>query len=150
MDNTAQIAALEAALASLKAPAPVPEAAPESTRPERVIVKPPKDSRLEALMCEFAMRQKAAQDAAQKFKELKEGIAAELEALYPEEIRPTEAFEIPGTFMYDAITMNYKSEPYLPAAAIREHLPQVYDAFKKFKVYSEIRVSQRGKGRPRR
>lgn len=131
---------------SLSASSPEPE--PEG-RPERVVVKPPPNSRLEALLCEYSSRKKAAQEAEAKFKELKAAIGAELENLYPPEQRPSEAYEIPPTMMYPEITFQQKKSWYLPDGVIREYLPQVYDTFKKEKAYWELREAQRNARRRR-
>lgn len=124
-----------------------PDAGPESSAPERVIVKPVRNSKLEGLLCEYAQRKAEAAEYEQKFKDLKAAIIAELEAAYPDpETRPTEAYEITASQMYPALTLQYKKSWYLPVDSIRDNLPQVYAAFKKLKTYAELRESQKGKG----
>lgn len=120
---------------------------PESTAPERAIVKPAANSRLEGLLCEYEQRKSEAAEAESKFKELKAAIVAELEGLYPDEsTRPTVAYEIPSSLMYPALVMQYKVQWYLPADSVKTHLPEFYEAFKKEKSYPELRESQKGKG----
>lgn len=138
-------------LTSMTTPETTPElcdeTAPESTAPERAIVKPAANSRLEGLLCEYEQRKSEAAEAESKFKELKAAIVAELEGLYPDEsTRPTAAYEIPASLMYPNLIWQYKTSEYLPAASIKEYLPDVYAAFKKPKNYWELRESQKGKG----
>lgn len=136
--------------ALVNASSPAAHLSPEEQgkAPERVIVQPARESRLESLLCLYEQKKTAAQDAERTFKELKSAIAAELETLYSDlDKRPTQAYEIPGTVMYPPLVLQYKESWYLPVDSIRDNLPNVYEAFKKRKVYQELRESQAGKGR---
>jgi hypothetical protein len=117
---------------------------PAVKAPARVVVKPAPDSRLEGLLTLFKSRQEASAAAETAFKDLKRAILAELEALYPEAARPTEAYEVPATALYPQLTFQYKEVPYLPAPRIREFLPAVYDAFHGVKRYWELRETGKG------
>lgn len=119
---------------------------PPAGQPEVVIVAVPKESRLESLLC---MEEKArdAHDAAEaNWKSLKSAIAAELSAMYPGSAAPTKSFEIPGTKMWAPLTVSWRSgREYLSTDLIRQHIPQVWEAFKKQSAgYWEIR---RAKGK---
>lgn len=130
-------------LQGMTTPSPVPA----TQRPERVIVKPARYSRLEALLCEYGHRKQEAADAEQRFKELKAAIAAELEDMYPFEVRPSVGYEIPATSMFPSLSISYKSQTYLPVGDIRTNFPAIYEAFKKESTFVEVRESQKGKGR---
>lgn len=128
----------------------VQAAGPEDTttkRPERVIAKPGADSRLESLHSLYNSYKAEAQAAQQKFDDLKKAIVAELEASYTEDERPSKAYEIPSSLYGPAITVFYKSQEYLPSESIKANFPDIYETFKKTKVFSEVRESQAGKGR---
>ena len=114
---------------------------------ERVIVKPPRDSRLEALLCEYKMRKQEAADAEQRFRELKSAIAAELEDMYPAEVRPSKGYEVPATQMYPELTVNYKTQEYLPGGEIKKNFPEIYDAFKRESRFVDVREKQVGGAR---
>jgi len=120
--------------------------------PARAIVQPVRESRLEGLLCLYSQYKSEFAEAKQKFDDLKDAITAELEGLYPDEAtRPTEAYEIPASIMYPGLTWQYKESWYLPVDAIRDNLPNVYEAFKKKKSYKELREAQTGRrGGPRK
>lgn len=154
----AQLAPLpltEAQLAAIRALNPAvfeqitgqPAEAPQ--RPERVIVRPGKESRLEALLALYRPYKDEAAAAKQKFDDLKASISAELEAAFEGDARPSDAYEIPASAMWPQITFQRKSQPYLPTAKIREFLPDVYKAFAGVKEYWEMRESTRGQRRGR-
>jgi hypothetical protein len=126
-----------AIIAQYRAAQGEPAAAPadEEKQPARVLVKPPAESRLETLLCEFEVKQAAAKQADDAFKELKSAILAELRSLYPGKTAPTEAYDIPGTRMYPSIVFSFKSQPYLPTGKIKDYLPAVYEAFRANKTY---------------
>lgn len=109
-------------------------------RPEHVIVKPPRDSRLESLLCLYEARKQAAAQAEAEFKELKAAILAELEGIYIGDARPQASYDISGTQMYPGLAVTYKSQEYVPAAVIRKHFPEIFEQFKQEKEYSEIRA----------
>lgn len=117
---------------------------------ERVIVKPPRESRLEALLCEYKWRKQESADAEQRFRELKSAIAAELEEMYPAEARPSKGYEIPATQMYPELTINYKTQEYLPSGEIKKNFPDIYDAFKRESQFVDVREKQLGGGPKRR
>lgn len=138
-------------LAVIRQFAPAAPAAPEATRtaPPRVVVKPVRDSRLEALLALYRPYKDAREQAEGQFKELTEGIRAELEALYPEEQRPAEAYEIPASPMWPQLTFAYKESRQLAVKQVRELLPQVYDAFHTVRSWWELRESATGRTRTR-
>lgn len=115
-------------------------------RLERVIVKPVQGSRLEGLLCEYKFRKQEAADAEQRFKELKSSISAELEDMYPASNRPAKGYEIPATQMYPELTVNYKTQEYLPGGEIKKNFPAIYDAFKRESTFVDVREKQIGKG----
>lgn len=105
---------------------------PATDRPEVVIVDVPKESRLEQLLC-LEEKLRAARDAANaNWDEFKGGIEAELQKLYPGDAAPTKTFEIPGGPMWKALTVSWRDgKEYLPTDLIQQHIPQVWEAFKK-------------------
>jgi hypothetical protein len=112
-------------------------------RPERVIVKPPRDSRLEALLCLYESRKAEDARTEREFKELKAAILAELEDIFTGSARPETAYEIAPTVMYPALTVSYKSQEYLPVSVIREHFPEIFEKFKVRKpTFAEIREAR--------
>jgi hypothetical protein len=111
---------------------------------ERVVVKPTRDSRLESLLCEYKLRKQEAADAEQRFKDLKSAIAAELEDLYPAEVRPSKGYEIPASSMYPELTINYKTQEYLPGGEIKKHFPAIYESFKRESSFVDVRERQIG------
>jgi hypothetical protein len=101
------------------------------SRPEVVIVEVPKDSRLETLLCLEASRRADKDAALAAWEELKDGVAAEVQRMYPGDAAPTKAFEIPGGPMWSPLTLSWRDgKEYLPTTLIREHIPQIWDAFK--------------------
>jgi len=108
------------------------QAQPSTERPEVVVVEVPKDSRLEALLCLEEKRRAEHEAAEAAWTELKSGITAELERMYPGSAAPVKGFEIPAGPMWKAIAVSWRDgKEYLPADLIRAHIPQVWDAFKK-------------------
>jgi hypothetical protein len=109
------------------------QAQPSPTdRPETVIVEVPKDSRLEALLCLEETRRAEMEAAKAAWDELKGGVTAELERMYPGNAAPTKGFEIPAGPMWKAISVSWRDgKEYLPTDLIKQHIPQVWDAFKK-------------------
>lgn len=100
-------------------------------RDRTVIVTVPKDSRLETLLC-IAGVTKDKKDAADKaWKEIQEGIFAELTAMHPE--ADIKVYDIAPGPMWDAYTYAYSQSDYLPAEKVRAHLSPVWDAFKQVK-----------------
>jgi hypothetical protein len=111
-------------------------------RPERVLVKPDPDSRLASLLCLYETR-KAEADAAEKaYDELKKSVLTELEAMTSEDERPSKAYDIVGSPMWPPVSYTYISKFYLSNPMIREHLPEVYEAFKKEQHHWELRKAR--------
>ena len=109
-------------------------------RPERVLVKPDPDSRLAGLLCLYETRKAEHNAAEAAYKELGKSILSELMEMHPDEdTRPTKAFDIPGCDMYPPVSYTYVSKYYLSNPLIREHMPDVYEAFKKEQAYWELR-----------
>jgi hypothetical protein len=101
-------------------------------RPETVIVEVPKESRLEQLLCLEEKRRAKYETAKAEWDEWKKGVTAELEHLYTGNAAPTKGFEIPGGPMWKAIAVSWRDgKEYLPTDLIKQHIPQVWDAFKK-------------------
>jgi hypothetical protein len=112
----------------------------EKKRPERVLVKPDPDSRLAGLLCLYERKKAAADEAEKAYEELKKSILAELMALFPkEEDRPSKAFDISGNEMYPPVSYTFVSKYYLSNPLIKEHMPAVYEAFKKQSTHWELR-----------
>jgi hypothetical protein len=108
------------------------QARPPADRLETVIVTVPKDSRLEALLCTEGKARDAHDAAEANWKELKSAIAAELQALYPGDAAPTKSFEIPGGPMWATMSVSWREgKEYLETGLIKEHIPQIWKAFKK-------------------
>lgn len=119
----------------------------ETKRPERVVVRPAADSRLEGLHAQYEVLKQAEVDAKQAFSSLKNAIAAELEALYAGDDRPSDAYEVPASIYGPALTIYYKSQVYLPSDPIKQFFPEIYNQFKQQKVFTEVRASQAGQSR---
>ncbi len=104
---------------------------PAPVRDKTVIVEVPKDSRLEGLLTlRDSLKEK--RDAAQQaYDENKEGILRELMLLYPDQ--DIKVYEMQGTRMWKRMTYTFSRTPYLPGKLIEEHLPVVYEAFKRYK-----------------
>jgi hypothetical protein len=119
-------------------------------RPERVIVAPEPDSRLQSLLAEYEQRKTEAEEAETRFRELKAAITSELEDRYQDDDRPVKGYEIPATAYNPAITVSYRTKEYLPAAKIREHFPKIWDSFKQASQYAEVSVSRKGQRRGKR
>jgi hypothetical protein len=101
-------------------------------RPEVVIVVPPPDSKLESWLCLYESRKSAQETADAAMDEWKEAVTAELQRAYPGEAAPTKGYEIPGTAMWPALTIMWQNgKEYLPTDLIKQHIPQVWSAFKK-------------------
>lgn len=139
-----QLAVIQALYPHLAIPVPPPASAPE-----RVVVKPPRDSKLEGLLAQYKPFKDAKEQAENRFKELNKAITSELEDMYQGAKRPTEAYEVPASTMWPALTVAYRVKEYLPAPKIREFLPAVYKAFATTSRYSEVRESTVGRKRKR-
>jgi hypothetical protein len=48
------------------------------------------------------------------------------------------------------LTVYYKSQDYMPDSVIREHFPDIWEAFKKEKHFSEVREKPAGRPRGRK
>lgn len=126
------------------------EGTEEDPRPERVMVKPGTDSRLEALHSVYNTLKQEETEAKRKFSELKKAITAELEALYPGESRPSHAYVVPASMYGPELTVYYKTQDYMPDSLIRENFPEIWETFKREKQFSEVRESQTGRPRGKR
>jgi hypothetical protein len=111
----------------------------EKKRPERVLVKPDPDSRLAGLLCLYETYKAEADAADAKYEELKKSILVELQGMFPADEQPLKAYDIPGSAMYPPVSYTYHSSFYLSNPLIREHMPQVFEAFKQKKQYWEMR-----------
>jgi hypothetical protein len=128
----------EAIIRSIAPQALVPVQAPEGA-PARVVVKPVKDSRLEALLTQYKPLKDDKEAAAKDFEE--NTIRAELEALYPGDKRPTEAYEIPATNMWPRLTFSYREAKQLATKQVKELMPVFYEAFSTVRSWWELRES---------
>ncbi|HEY1705570.1 MAG TPA: hypothetical protein VGG75_38280 [Trebonia sp.] len=105
-------------------------AAPE--RPEVVIVVVPPDSKLEGWLCLGDPRKSALEAAEAAHGEWKDAVIAELQRMYPGETAPTKGYEIPGGPMWSSLSVSWQNgKEYLPTDLIKQHIPQVWSAFKK-------------------
>jgi hypothetical protein len=102
-------------------------------QPEVVIVTVPPNSRLESLLCMEDRARDAHNAAEANWAELKSAITAECQALYPGTAGPTKAFEIPAKPpMWAGLTIAWRDgKEYLPTDLIKQHIPQIWTAFKK-------------------
>ncbi len=124
---------------------------PEDTKqPERVIARPGQNSRLEALHAEWNTRKAEFEAAQARFNELKRAMTAELEAEYTGSSRPSKSYVIPASIYGPEIAIYYKEQDYLPSKPIKDNFPEIYNAFKQKKTFSEVRESQAGKPRGRK
>jgi hypothetical protein len=107
------------------------QAAP-SDRPEVVIVDVPAESKLEQLLCLEEKLRTAHEVADAHWDEWKLAVTGELNRLYPGDEAPTKGFEIPGGPMWKALSVSWRpGREYLPTDLIQQHIPQVWEAFKK-------------------
>lgn len=105
---------------------------PLTDQPEVVIVDVPPESKLEQLLCLEEKLRSAHEAADANWDEWKKAVSGELGRLYPGEAAPTKAFEIPGGPMWKALTVSWRNgKEYLPTPLIKQHIPQVWNAFKK-------------------
>jgi hypothetical protein len=103
-----------------------------SARREIVIVEVPPESRLEQLLCLEEQRRADRDAASAAWDELKDGIVAEVQKLYPGDQAPIKGFEIPGGPMWKGLSLSWRDgKEYLPTDLIRQYIPQIWDAFKK-------------------
>ena len=134
-------------------PEPPSQPVPESPAPpERVIVKPEANSRLEALLCQYSQRKAEYEDRKQAFDELKSAITAELESAFPDESRPSKAYELQESMMWPRLSFTYSEGSYfLPSDEIKAQMPAVYDHYKKRKKgFWSLREGQQGKPKGKR
>lgn len=105
---------------------------PVSARPEYVIVTVPRDSVLEALLTLEDSKRTAYETAKQDWDEYRSALEARVMELYPGDLAPTKGFEIPGGPMWKGMTLNWtEGREFLANDLIRQHIPQVWNAFKK-------------------
>jgi len=92
----------------------------------------PPEGKLEQLLC-LEEKLRAAHEAANaNWDEWKKAVTGELGRLYPGDAAPSKAFEIPGGPMWKALTVSWREgKEYLPTDLIQQHIPQVWEAFKK-------------------
>jgi len=110
-------------------------------RPEVVIVEVPPESKLEQLLCLEGKLRAAHEAADANWDEFRSAVTTELQRLYPGNLAPTKGFEIPGGPMWRGLTLSWRpGKEYLPTDLIKQHIPQVWTAFKKRgKGYWELR-----------
>ena len=115
------------------------QARPPEGKAEVIVVKPGKDSVLETLLCLYEQRKGDYDAAVEQWDEYKSALTAALRSYEPDENVST--YEVPATQMYPAITVAWRAgREYLPTDLIKEHIPQVWTAFKKTtKGYWDIR-----------
>lgn len=108
----------------------IADAASREAEPETLVVQVQPDTRLEQLLCEYETMKEAHDRAETEWDEYRSAMIAELEALAP--TRHIAAFEIPKGPMWPALTIAWREgREYLPSALIRQHIPQIWDGFKK-------------------
>lgn len=105
--------------------------APAATRDRTVIVDVPPDSRLETLLCLHDTLKEKAEAAKAAWDDFQDGLMAELVRLDPGP--DVKSYVIAKSPMYPGLAYTYQESDYLPGPAIREHLPPVWNAFKKVK-----------------
>lgn len=96
---------------------------------EVIVVKPEKDSPLETLLCQYELR-KAAHDAEEaRWEEYRSALVAALRQYEPDENVKT--YDVPASRMWPAISVSWRpGREYLPTELIKQHIPQVWTAFK--------------------
>jgi hypothetical protein len=107
--------------------------------PEVIVVHPEKDSPLEALLCMYEMRKSAHDAADEQWDEFKSALVNALRSYEPDE--NVKVYDIPATRMWPAIAVSWRpGREYLPTELIKQHIPQVWKAFKeRSKGYWDIR-----------
>lgn len=110
-----------------------------SGQPEVIVVRPLKDSPLETLLCLYETRKSAYDEAAEAWEEYKGALTAALRAYEPDE--NVKSYDVPASRMWPALSVSWRAgREYLPTELIKEHIPQVWTAFKKqTKGYWDIR-----------
>jgi len=118
------------------------QAQPSPTgRPEVVIAEILPESKAEQLLCLEDKLRAAKATAEANWEEFRSALTVELLRQYPGDAAPTKSFEIPGGPMWSALTLSWRDgKEYLPTDLIKQHIPQVWTAFKKkSKGYWELR-----------
>lgn len=112
-------------------------------KPEVLIVHPDKDGPLEALLCLYETRKNAHDAAEEKWETYKSALTSALRAYNSDE--NVKSYEIPGGRMYPSLAVSWrKGREYLPTELIRQHIPQVWNAFKQTsKGYWDIRLKSK-------
>lgn len=117
---------------------------PLQDKPEVLIVRPEKDSPLETLLCLYEQRKTTYDAASEQWEEYKKSLTSALRSYESDE--NVKVYEIPATRMYPGLAVRWREgREYLPTELIRQHIPQIWDAFKKrSRGYWDIRLkSQR-------
>jgi hypothetical protein len=109
---------------------------------ETVIVQPVPDSPLEALLCMYETNKSELDAAKEKWESYHSSLVAALRAYEPDE--NVKAYEVPPGRMWPGISVAWQAgREYLPTDLIRQHIPQVWDAFKqRTKGYWVIRAKK--------
>ncbi len=110
-----------------------------AAKPEVCIVAPAKDSPLETVLCLYQLRKDAYDAAEAAWDEYKSTLTNALRAYNSDE--NIKVYEVPATRMYPALTVAWRAgREYLPTELIKQHIPQVWSAFKQStRGYWEIR-----------
>lgn len=97
-------------------------------RPERVLVEPLPNSRLEALLTLLPHAKEAHDAATTRLEEVKEGIAQELGQL---PVQPARAFDIPAhpRRLYPAMIRFWVPQRRVDSKRLRAELPTIYDQY---------------------
>jgi hypothetical protein len=106
---------------------------------EVIVVRPEKDSPLETLLCLYEKRKGDYDAAREAWSEYKSALTAALRDYEPDE--NVSEYEVPAAVMWPAITVSWRSgREYLPTDLIKQHIPQVWKAFKQTtKGYWDVR-----------
>lgn len=98
-------------------------------KPETIVVRPEKDSPLETLLCLYELRKSAFDAASEAWDEYKSALTNALRSYEPDE--NVKVYDIPPTRMWPALSVAWQSgREYLPTELIKQHIPQVWKAFK--------------------
>jgi hypothetical protein len=103
----------------------------EIVRDRTVIVDVPADSRMEQLLCLHDTLKAKKEAANEAWDDFQDGLFTELVTLHPD--KDIKIYQIPKSPMYPGLAYGYQESDYLPGPMVREHMPPVWDAFKKVK-----------------
>ena len=110
---------------------------------EVIVVKPEKNSALEALLCQYELRKGAHDAEEERWDEYRSALVNALRTYEPDENVKT--YDIPASRMWPAISVSWRAgREYLPTELIKQHIPQIWTAFKSTtKGYWDIRKKGR-------